>query len=119
MSQKIFAMTNSSWQKPASEEAIIEAGNEIREHITHKLKVIRRNQKMWGFKDPRLCLTLPALYPSLREIGDEIHLVAIFRDTGKVCESLRKRNPQLSEEEATALIKEYNRRLVKWLSIYT
>jgi hypothetical protein len=62
----------------------------------------------WGWKDPRLCLTLPFW----RTIVPDLHVVACVRDVSAVVRSLHRRG-RATDEFGVSLWVEYNRRLIR------
>lgn len=51
-------------------------------------------------KDPRLCMTMPAWLPALRDSGAAIKILIIARHPAEVADSLRARNGQNADESA-------------------
>lgn len=75
-------------------------------------RLTRDRGELWGFKDPRLCLTAHHWLPRL---GGDPHIVATFRRPERVVDSLMRRGDGLTEVEARALCDTYNRRLLSFI----
>lgn len=75
--------------------------------------LVRRKdtRPLWGWKDPRTVLTIDRYYDHLE---DPI-IVALFRKPERVAKSMAKRG-DIGEEEALALAKAYNRKIIDFLS---
>jgi len=70
-----------------------------------------RDSLLWGFKDPRLLLTLDGWLEGLS--GHGVSFAATFRRPGSVAQSLYKRN-QFSLEKSLFLWKTYNEKLLAY-----
>jgi len=119
VNETLLRRAGGSWFKPPAEEAILKAAEPHRKWIEGMLTKVKRGADLWGFKDPRTCLTFPVLKEALEQMGEEVHLVAIFRDPEKCGASIARMNRKISQEQAASLAREYNRRLVKWMTAYT
>lgn len=74
------------WLRPPSHEAINESGQRLRPQI-EKL-VAQKQVGLWGWKDPRNCLTAHLYHPLL----DDPKYVVVRRDQSDVVASLSKRH---------------------------
>jgi hypothetical protein len=63
LNQEILHAARGTWYQPPDPEAIIEALDVLDQQIA--VLVARKNQGLWGFKDPRTCLTIPIIAPVL------------------------------------------------------
>lgn len=63
---------------------------------------------LWGFKDPRVLITLDGW----RRLLPELEFIGIFRHPQLVAQSLNRRNEKTSLAEGIALWREYNERLL-------
>jgi hypothetical protein len=101
----ILKEAGGSWCNPPPNDEIIKTGEKYKDLIK---EVIERNRtEMWGWKDPRTSLTLPAYLPYL---SGDIYLICIFRNSVRVAESLRERDG-FSMEKGIELAKKYNMRI--------
>ena len=66
---------------------------------------------LWGWKDPRTTLTIDKYYEHL----DDPIIVGLFRKPEHVARSMAERG-DIGEEEALALAKAYNRKIIDFLS---
>jgi hypothetical protein len=71
----------------------------------------KNNVPLWGWKDPRTTLTIEKYYGHL----DDPIIVSLFRKPEHVARSMAKRGG-VTEEEALALAKAYNRKIIDFLS---
>jgi len=78
---------------------------------TENLIRSKDNKPLWGWKDPRTTLTIGKYYDHL----DDPVIVALFRKPEHVAKSMAKRG-DISEEKALALAKDYNRKIIDFLS---
>ena len=78
------------------------------------------NSRNWGWKDPRVCLTLHCWLDVLESMAllDETRIVSISRSAASVAHSLNKRN-RLSTEDGFSLWCAYNRRALDTLQSRT
>ena len=109
MNEAILAEAGGNWGQLPSQQAIEEAGERLRYRIG--ALVDRKNwQKLWGWKDPRTCITLPLYLPHL----DDVRCVVVRRDRPAVVASLMKRDGGQAADW-NALCDEYERRVVQFL----
>jgi hypothetical protein len=97
---KILKEAGGSWRNPPSEERIMEVTDSYARNF-----VKRHKGKMWGFKDPRLSLTVKKFLPYLE--GD-VYMIACFRKPDKIVESYK----DLDNTVNRPLVDEYNRRTI-------
>ena len=109
MNEAILEEAGGSWWRPPSAQAI-EAAGEALKYPIGRLVNERDWKKLWGWKDPRTCLTAGLYHSHL----DDARYVVVRRDRPAIIASLLKRNGgQL--EEWKALCAEYERRVVRFL----
>ena len=73
-----------------------------------KKLVDKKKSKMWGWKDPRTCFTLPAYLPHL---DGDVYLFCCFRKPDKVAHSIHQRD-KTGFDKARRLVDEYNKKLI-------
>lgn len=76
-------------------------------------ELLRRKdtRPLWGWKDPRTVLTIDKYYDHL----DDPVIVALFRKPEHVGKSMARRG-DIGEEEAVALARAYNKKIIDFLS---
>lgn len=112
LNEEILQAAGGSWQSPPSEKEILKVYPRFRAQIRAAIHKHER-APMWGWKDPRTTLTIKLYLPHLVNL----HIVSIFRDPVEVATSLKRRN-NIGIKQGMALAKEYNTRLIKFLSEY-
>ena len=102
-----------SWD-PAVPE--IHAGRFTRFRIRRVLSSYSRRYSAWGWKDPRLCLTLSIFLEELDRLAlsDQVKLVYVFREPGRVAQSMVRRG-NTDHETAVKLWTVYNQRVLDLL----
>jgi hypothetical protein len=105
----IFRKAQGTDFSPPPRKNILKLENHFRDKI--KDLIDKSQSYMWGWKDPRTCITIPLFYPHL----DNPYFVICIRDKDQVVKSLKKRNPLLSQELATTAYKRYNEDIKKFL----
>lgn len=103
----ILKEAGGSWRNPPSEIELLNAANKHEDLIKETIE--RNKDELWGWKDPRTSITLPAYMPFL---SGDIYLIAVFRKPERVALSLQRRDG-MSIEEGIKLAKEYNSRIIK------
>ena len=78
---------------------------------TAELVSRKDTRPLWGWKDPRTVLTIEKYYDHLQ---DPI-IVALFRKPEHVAKSMAERG-DISENDALALARDYNRKIIEFLS---
>lgn len=86
LNQKILAAANGTWYQPPSADAIIDTVGTLDQDIA--LLIARKNHGLWGFKDPRTCLTIPVIAPALPRT---VRYINLTRNREAVVRSLMKR----------------------------
>ena len=113
LNEKILKLSGGSWDNPPDEHKIYEVGLDLEDEI--KTAVEQRSmRKLWGWKDPRTVLTIRCFQ---RFLTNPIY-VSLFRDPHEVAVSLNKRDG-MPIDQGKKLAKEYNKRLLKFLSEQT
>jgi len=116
LNDKILKAAGGSWCCPPPEDEIINAGLQYRMEI---LAIVRQTQQkaisnktyLWGWKDPRNCLTAKLYLP----LVENLHFVYIQREVLDVAQSLARRN-KFTLNRGIKLAREYNRRALELLS---
>jgi hypothetical protein len=86
--ERILRDNGTSWQRA---EPLIPVVNPVRWRAMEDLVMRRRReQRLWGFKDPRLCLFLPVW----KHIIPEARVVVVFRGPAECAGSLEHRHGQ-------------------------
>ena len=120
MNNKLLGLAGGSWKNPPSEESILSLrrghGSEIKHLIRRKEERVkdiyfRENERIWGWKDPRTVLTIRLYLPYLTNP----HFILCFRNPLDVAKSLKK-TERLSMAEGVNLWREYNRRMINFIS---
>jgi hypothetical protein len=78
---------------------------------TSELVRLKNTRPLWGWKDPRTVLTIEKYYEHL----DDPIIVGLFRKPELVAKSMAKRG-DISEDDALALAKAYNKKIIDFLS---
>lgn len=74
--------------------------------IKKYLEMYFSRRTVFGLKDPRLCLLLPAYISAAQELGYKPKFVIVLRNPQEIAASLAKRN-HMPEKKALALTKKY------------
>lgn len=93
-----------NWRKPPSEKRI----NKSR--LKNKVTVLirqKRKRLLWGWKDPRTCLTIELYHQCL----DNVRYIETRRDTSAIVASLENRD---GPGDWRALVEEYKRRMQRF-----
>ena len=113
---EVLRQTRGSWDNPPTVESVDELATRIRPLVD----VWYEGRSAWAFKDPRLCLTVPAWMPALA--GLDVRIVHLVRNPHAVARSLVARNDamdlpasrfakgEMVVSDALTLWAEYNRR---------
>ncbi len=101
----LLADNKASWDQPPRKLIF----SDEREQQARALVRGFDNEPRWGFKDPRALLCLPLWNKVLPERDN----IGIFRHPLAVTQSLRKRDPSMSEAHCLSLWLAYNRELYK------
>jgi hypothetical protein len=84
---------------------------ELTDADTSALIAAKNVHPLWGWKDPRTVLTIEKYYDHL----DDPIIIGLFRKPELVAKSMARRG-DISEEDALALAKAYNRKIIDFLS---
>lgn len=89
----LSTLGGTDWQPPSlppgwQHDAALDA---LRAAAHHRLDQAYGDAPVWGFKDPRLCLTLPFWQSVLAERGDEISYVVALRSPSETSASMARR----------------------------
>jgi hypothetical protein len=109
----ILNRAGGSWDNPPPEYDILKAGEELSQEIERLVRGSERNP-VWGWKDPRTTLTIRCYMPYLVNPV----FITCFRDPKKVAKSLMIRDGS-NYNQNLALAKEYNKRLLRFLTEQT
>lgn len=110
LSDRLLMETGGGWDRLTARDQILKQSErdiwkkDAEDHIKD------HERKFWGWKDPRLCATLPAFLPYLN--GD-VYIIACFRKPGKTIKSLQNRQIGMQESGAKTIVDQHNRRLLK------
>jgi len=110
LNDELLREAGGAWNKPPPEDKIMAAGKTMEKRIKKTIRTAER-APIWGWKDPRTTLTLPAYLPHVKKPI----LVPCFRQPDDVARSLQRRDGT-SIKDGMALAAEYNRRLVGHLA---
>ena len=108
LNDRILAEAGGSWDNPPSEEAILKAGEKLKDEI--KVVVDRNKGRLWGWKDPRTTLTIKCYLPYI----EHPFFITCWRKPLDVAKSLNKRNG-MPIEQGVKIAKEYNKRLIEFI----
>jgi|GEM_PF-569222 len=105
LNDKILKAAKGDWDNPPSLENILQ----VEEFFGEEIKSLIRSKNLnvvWGWKDPRTCLTLPLYLKHLKNYK----IIVIERDNQEIANSLSKRNG-FSLEFSIELINKYKSQL--------
>lgn len=105
LNQTLLSDINGCWNRPP--KAVDIPISEKRSRSVIKSLIANKKSQMWGWKDPRTSLTLPAYLPHL---SGDVYLFCCFRKPSKVAMSLHKRD-NMNLDKARDLAMEYNERI--------
>lgn len=110
LNDRLLRAAGGAWHTPPPHSAILGAlgafSDEACAMVRERAEKARSGRGMWGFKDPRTCLT----WPLWEQFLEKPILISVYRDPVQVAESIRRRDG-FPVERGVALAKEYNRRL--------
>lgn len=104
----ILLYSGGSWKDPPD---LVSLTDELEPDIQRYIEA-RSDRELWGFKDPRLCVTWPAWLPTLRATGADLHVMAAWRTPEASAESLRIRDG-MPHAEGVKLARKYHAGLVR------
>ncbi|HRY36597.1 MAG TPA: hypothetical protein P5230_01795 [Candidatus Magasanikbacteria bacterium] len=79
---------------------------QIRKELKEVIKKELADKKIFGIKDPRLCLLLPLYEEVLKDFGCEIKTITVWRNEVEIAESLQKRD-SFDFEKSIKLCRKY------------
>jgi len=88
-----------------------DVNRELTDADTSALIAAKNVHPLWGWKDPRTVLTIEKYYVHL----DDPIIIGLFRKPEIVAKSMARRG-DISEQDALALAKAYNRKIIDFLS---
>jgi len=105
LNKSILAYCDATWYRPPFPVTLNNARREFSEQI-ESLVIQKSTSPLWGFKDPRTCLTIPCIY---HHLPITTFVVFVRRNEDIVVDSLMRR----------AEIRGYYEPPVHWHSLYT
>ncbi len=119
LNERILEAAGGSWWEPPSESSIVAQGKRFSDEIEALLSDESKGKSLWGWKDPRTTLTVRLYLPHLMHP----HFICCFRDPNEIAQSQLRvsqlfpgRPQRLTLSQWTSLAREYNRRLLAFLS---
>lgn len=110
LNDRLLRAAGGSWHMPPSLAAVRSAISDFSDEacglIHSRVKKARSSRGMWGFKDPRTCLTWELWEPLL----EKPIVINVYRDPIQVAESIRRRDG-FPLEKGIELAKYYNRQI--------
>lgn len=90
--------------------------HEVNTDLTERIRTMigEKTSSVWGWKDPRTCLTISCFYPFLINH----YFIVCRRDKEEILCSLLRRNSSLSREKAVAMYDVYNGSLDNFLAAH-
>jgi len=107
MNSFIISKGKGTWTEPPPAKVVNKIMKEEKPQM--KYLVDKYKSKMWGFKDPRNCITGKGW---LDLMEDDVYLVCIFRKRDRVIESLKRRD-NFTSDRSGKIYDTYNKRLIK------
>ena len=111
LNQSILHLAGGSWRSPPSKGSILKLREEFESLINPLIK--NSEEELWGWKDPRTCLTINLYLPFLKNP----YFILVRRDPNEIAKSLEKRGV-ISLTKAKNLIKIYNDRIEDFFMEY-
>ncbi len=84
---------------------------------TYEMLVEKKTSRLWGIKDPRLCITAKWILPYLEKYGNQVKVVTTHRPSKAVHASLRARNP-LTLDQAERITATYTSASTRFLQSF-
>jgi len=133
---EMLHLAGGDWAHPPAEEAIREAGRWLLPEMIQLVRWKERARRTWGWKDPRMALTIRVWWEALGQaMIQDVRVVRVVREHVAVVESLARRSREaaalageMGEEDAgmaelatweqnrwDALVHEYERRIAQFL----
>lgn len=121
INQQILTAAGGSWRKVPSVESIWKASHPYNERIQRLIRD-RQQHDLWGFKDPRTCLTISMWHHHLILWSPPPRYIVVWRERGAIVSSLLHRaiatgDADLSELELSHLTGFYWGRLLNFIAI--
>jgi len=109
LNRDIIQAAGGVWYDPPPEAALLAQGALFEERIKFTLNLMReRGSPLWGWKDPRQCLTIRSYLDFLPE---DVYLITVFRRPELVGASLERKG-QVGATAGTSMAREYARRTI-------
>ena len=86
LNMDILKAAGGSWVNPPSDGAIKAVKPQFKGRMLRTIQAAKKD--LWGWKDPRTCLTIPLYLPHL----EDPRFVLVYRETGAIVNSLLKRS---------------------------
>jgi len=86
LNMDILREAGGSWRNPPTERRILAQSEKFSERIIATIE--KHRKKLWGWKDPRTCLTIPLYLPYLKDP----RFILVYRDPIAIAASLSKRS---------------------------
>lgn len=103
--ERLLTEAGGGWLNPPEYDRLLTACRDRADRVQALVKKRNEAFPVWGWKDPRTCLTLPAFLPHL----DNYRIIFVHRYRKSVVKSLVIREKgRLDDEQANDLIGEYN-----------
>ncbi len=110
LNRKILKDAGGRWDQPPSEERILAQKNKCVDAIQN---LINGKPKLWGWKDPRNCLTIELYLPYL----NNPYFIVCYRKSAGVTQSFYRRY-KMEYEKVIKLKKIYDERIEKFFKKY-
>lgn len=112
----ILRAAGGEWHNPPSDFQIRVFGAREGQRVIDLINDRNAKHQIWGFKDPRTCLTLPLYLPHL----PNAHFIIIKRDCHEIARSLHARDGVSfhHEQDNVTLCREYRTRVERSLGGY-
>lgn len=108
MHEDLLRTNGGSWDNPPPKPV----WGKLHESVRDLFIESRKNQSLWGFKDPRTLFTLHGWL----EVCPELQAVGIFRHPAAVAKSLQRRNG-FSIAKGLHIWTSYNQKLLDWADV--
>ena len=109
INKAIIAEAGGNWLNPPNEGALLAAGLLKGAEIEAVVQDFNNRANLWGWKDPRACLTARAW---LDFMTGDVYLISVFRRPEQVADSLMRMGQIGSKKHGVNLAREYARRTV-------
>lgn len=103
----ILQKSKGAWNRVPDRDLLLDRCWEANNTLDILLERRTRNHKVWGFKDPRTCLTLPAYLTRWHMVTGNQQIIVISRNQKDVVKSLVTRE-QISKHYANYLYRAYH-----------